>query len=298
MRVAIYFDGKNFFEALKSYDPTLGIDFERFAAWVTEAVGGPQATFVGAYYYTGFSSDPAIGPLEKGARLAEFLDYLSFARGFFVRREPRVLRSTVCKNCKTTYEYTEEKRVDTRMVADLIHYAAVNAFDVAVLASGDDDFVPAVEAVAELGKQVYIGVWPGQGVSRELRAGAFGKIDFSSGVQRFARYRAAPGVTVEAIPSVAQSAPADPSAAILEALREAEGQLTYVSRWYFVNRWRMLAAIDPDERERIIDHLVGEGRIEEYLMTDSKGRLTAALRLPATEAEASEPVAAADDVQT
>lgn len=41
MRVAIYFGGKNFYEGLRSYDPTLAIDLERFAEWVSEANESP-----------------------------------------------------------------------------------------------------------------------------------------------------------------------------------------------------------------------------------------------------------------
>jgi len=49
----------------------------------------------------------------------------------------------------------------------MIQLAAVGAYDVACLLSGDDDFVPTVQAV---GKQVYLATWPGQPVDRELRA--------------------------------------------------------------------------------------------------------------------------------
>ncbi|MBI2774167.1 MAG: NYN domain-containing protein [Chloroflexi bacterium] len=281
MRVAIYFDGKNFYEALRAFDPLLEIDFERFATWLTSTVGGPEATFVGAFYYTGYSNDPAIGPLTTAQGLDVFLDYLSYARGYFVRREPRVRRTTVCRNCHTSYEYTEEKRVDTRIVADLIHYAAVDAFDIAILVSGDDDFSPAVVAVRELGKQIYVGAWPGQGVARELRAEAFGKIDFGTGVDHFARRSAhAPGpagtTPQSSSPVMDEAGLAGLSEQIEAELRVAEGQLPYVSRWYFVNRWR--GSGEPQERERSLDRLVANGRAEEYTFTDDKGRLTVAIR--------------------
>src|SRR5207245_9518011 len=83
------------------------------------------------------------------------------------------------------YEYTTEKRADTRRVAALIHYAAANAFDAAVLVSGDDDFVPAVEAVNALGKQVWVATWSADELSKDLRVRCFGHIHLSDGVSGF-----------------------------------------------------------------------------------------------------------------
>src|SRR5258706_5905571 len=139
MKVSIFFDGQNFYRSLQRYDETLRVDYDRLAAWITNAVGGTAATFGGAYYYVGLSADAP--PLVEG-----FLKGLELRPGYFVKRERRVRRNGRCPACGGDYEYTTEKRVDTRLVADIIQYAAIGAFDVAVLVSGDDDFVPAVEA--------------------------------------------------------------------------------------------------------------------------------------------------------
>ena len=144
MKVCIFFDGQNFYRSLLRFDESLRVDYDRLALWITHAVGGTTALFGGAYYYVGLSSDAP--PLVEG-----FLKGLELRPGYFVKREPRVRRSGRCFTCGTEYEYTTEKRVDTRLVADLIHYAANGAYDAAVLVSGDDDFVPAVEAVNALG---------------------------------------------------------------------------------------------------------------------------------------------------
>lgn len=298
MRVAIFFDGKNFHEGLRQYSQTLAIDFEKLAGWVTGAAGGPEANFVGAYYYTGYSADPAVGPVERAQALSGFLDYLTFTRGFFVRRERRVVQVHLCRNCRTPSEYTTEKRVDTRVVADLIHYAAVNAYDVAVLASGDDDFVPAVEAVRELGKHVYIATWPGQPASRELRAGAFGHIDLGAGVATFRRSdAAAPPSQLEAPADARAEAPERASPddeALIRELRNAERQLSYVSRWYFVNKWRGDGLpFSTAERDRWIDELIRQGTVEQYELVDPKGRPTKALRLLGSEPPPAGPAGAA-----
>src|SRR5256884_3437888 len=169
MKIAIFFDGQNFYRSLLRYDESLRVDYDRLAAWITQQVGGPNTLFSGAYYYVGVSPDaPA---LVEG-----FLKGLELGPGYFVKREPRVRRAGRCPACGQEYEYTTEKRVDTRLVADLIHYAASNAFDAAVLVSGDDDFVPAVEAANALGQQGWGAAGAPQELSKDLRARCLGHL--------------------------------------------------------------------------------------------------------------------------
>ena len=70
------------------------------------------------------------------------------------RRIPRSFRSaSACSGrCKTSTEvhlgeFTggQEKCVDIALAVDMVHYSTVpNAFDIAVLVSGDRDFIPAL----------------------------------------------------------------------------------------------------------------------------------------------------------
>ena len=137
MKVALFFDGKNFYKAFRRYAPDLEIDYSKLANWLTGQVSG-GGDFVGARYYTGFTD-----PRESGlSAFSAFLNALEMQLGYFVKREPRVRRTAKCNECGFTYTYHTEKRVDTRLVADMIHFAAVNAYDVAVLLSGDQDFAP------------------------------------------------------------------------------------------------------------------------------------------------------------
>src|SRR5713226_3896600 len=145
---------------------------------MTPQDGGSNALLSGAYYYVGISADAP--PLVEG-----FLKGLELRPGYFVRREPRVRRSGRCPACGLDYEYTTEKRVDTRLVAELIQYAANGAFDAAVLVSGDDDFVPAVEAVNALGKRVWVATWSAEELSSDLRVRCFGQIRLSEGLAAF-----------------------------------------------------------------------------------------------------------------
>ena len=50
MKVSVFFDGQNFYRSLQRYDESLRVDYDRLAAWITQAVGGPGAIFGGAHY--------------------------------------------------------------------------------------------------------------------------------------------------------------------------------------------------------------------------------------------------------
>ncbi len=59
---------------------------------------------------------------------------------------------------------TEEKGVDTRIVADMISLAWAKAYDVAVLVSSDRDFVPVAEFLQTKGIKVVHGAFPPKGI--------------------------------------------------------------------------------------------------------------------------------------
>lgn len=273
MKVCIFFDGQNFYRSLLRFDESLRVDYDRLALWITQQVGGAGGTFGGAYYYVGLSQDAP--PLVEG-----FLKGLELRPGYFVKREPRVRRSGRCFTCGTEYEYTTEKRVDTRLVADLIHYAANNAYDAAVLVSGDDDFVPAVEAVNALGKQVWVATWSAEELSKDLRVRCFGQLHLSEGIAAFRAERA----------RIAVARPLRPPAVpvldrTLAELQRAEARLPHVGRGYFVMRWRshLLPPAGP-EREALVQQLIDAGLAEEFEVTDPEGRSVRAIRSRAVRA--------------
>jgi hypothetical protein len=279
MKVSVFFDGQNFYRSLQRYDETLRVDYDRLAAWITQAVGGTSAIFAGAHYSGGVAA--AAPPLVEG-----FLKGLELRPGYFVKRELRVRRSGRCPACGGDYEYTTEKRVDTRLVADIIQYAAIGAFDAAVLVSGDDDFVPAVEAVNSLGKQVWVATWSADELSKDLRVRCFGQIHLSDGISTFRVER--PRTFERAPTRLAPSRVARPTAApasgvalerALQELQRAEARLPHVSRGYFVMRWKshQLPPIGAD-REALVQQLIGAGLAEEFEIKDGEGRSVTAIR--------------------
>jgi NYN domain len=283
MNVKIFFDGQNFYRSLLRYDESLRVDYDRLATWITQTVGGAGGVFCGAYYYVGLSADAP--PLVEG-----FLQGLELRPGYFVRREPRVRRSGRCPACGLDYEYTTEKRVDTRLVAELIQYAANGAFDAAVLVSGDDDFVPAVEAVNALGKRVWVATWSAEELSSDLRVRCFGQIRLSEGLAAFRverpriadRERPAPGNSRYETRMPFRPVRVPQEGVLERALAElqrAQTRLPHVSRGYFVTRWRS-HQLPPagHEREALVQQLIEGGYAEEFELTDADGRLIRAIR--------------------
>jgi hypothetical protein len=283
MKILIFIDGQNFYRSLLRFDDTLVVDYDRLASWITQAVGGPNASFGGAHYYVGVSPG-APAPVES------FLKGLEGRTGYFVRRERRVRRTGRCSVCGGEYEYTTEKRVDTRLVADLIHFAANGAYEAAVLVSGDDDFVPAVEAVNALGKQVWVATLSPDELSSDLRVRCFGHVDLREGVTMFRADRpravdrgggrpegrggpargAARAATVAAEPVLQRA---------LAELQRAEARLPHVSRGYFVTRWKAHQLPPPgQERDLLVQQLVEGGLVEEFEVPSADGRLITAIR--------------------
>lgn len=285
MKVRIFFDGKNFYRSLLRYDESLRVDYDRLATWITQRVGGPGASFEGAYYYVGVSADAP--PVVEG-----FLKGLELRPGYFVRRELRVRRSGRCPLCDGEYEYTTEKRVDTRLVADLIHFAANGAYDAAVLVSGDDDFVPAVEAVNALGKQLWVATWSREELSSALRVRCFGQLLLVEGLPAF-RVERPRAADREGEPAWARTdsrptprgrpGPPRPEPPPLEQalgeLQRAESRLPHVSRGYFVMRWKS-HQLPPagQEREALVQQLIAAGLAEEFEARSADGRPVVALR--------------------
>lgn len=68
-----------------------------------------------------------------------------------------------CPKCGDDMRGTEEKGIDTRIVADMISLAWANAYDVAVLVSADRDFVPVAEFLQAKGIKVVHGAFPPKG---------------------------------------------------------------------------------------------------------------------------------------
>lgn len=68
-----------------------------------------------------------------------------------------------CSNCGEPYRPRPEKGVDSAMVTDMLSLAFQQSYDLAILASGDADFIPAVDYLQNTGIRVLNGGWSSHG---------------------------------------------------------------------------------------------------------------------------------------
>lgn len=289
MRVALFFDGKNFYSDLRTAYGRQSLDFVALAEWVMRRVGG---TFLwGANYYTGVD---APGSIDTGdaSSLNRFLDMLEHQPGYFVNRFVRKQRVYTCPHCQGESTYSLEKEVDAAMVADMVRLAAVNAYDVMVLLSGDADYAPALDSVRMLGKQAYVATWGLQSLSRRIRRAAFNHIDLAEFLQEQGPHTGAHeedpitaatepartttsyiSGTIARLPSADTAfAPETLDEFVREVARaEAHFAEGYVGLNYFLTRWQS-PSLDrwPDTRRRILDQAVAEMRVDVYDAHDGK----------------------------
>ena len=142
-RVVIFIDGPNLYTTLR----TLGqrVDYFKLAE---ELARGRR--LVRTYIYTTYNPER---PDEKEG-MERFRRTLEFGGPFVVKPIP--------KHKKFINEGGEkrviwvEKGVDVALVTDMLKLAYSDAYDTAILISGDADFVEAVRAVQERGKKVEV----------------------------------------------------------------------------------------------------------------------------------------------
>jgi len=280
MRVALFFDGKNHMKDLRRASDDVWIDHSALAKWAVEYVGGTR--FVAAYYYTGVPH-PNDEAADRRA-LSDLLDELERRPGFFVRRFTRRVATRECPHCHHHVAYTEEKMVDTSLVAELIHLAVADAYDVAVIFSGDLDLAPGFDALHALGKQAWVATFGDQGLSKALTKSAWAHIDLQQHFAAFAHADLAEPTFQRGDEPGRVVAPAIDDLTVDEQmvreLQRAEAHFGagggFVGAHYFLHRWKGHGIPDnPEDRRQSVQRLINVGSIISYSV-DGKTALRAA----------------------
>jgi uncharacterized LabA/DUF88 family protein len=134
-RVTVFIDGSNLYHGGKRAG--LRVDIEKLR---DRLVG--ERELVRAYYY--IATVPQQMSEENARNQQRFLDHLNRVPYLDVR---------LGRLEKRPHGW-EEKGVDTRLVTDMVHMAAKNQYDIAILVSGDGDLAHTAQAVKDLGKHV------------------------------------------------------------------------------------------------------------------------------------------------
>jgi uncharacterized LabA/DUF88 family protein len=146
-RVAVFIDGNNFYFGLrKLYGKNKSLkyfDFKEFSQFL-----GGRDRVVSIYYYNALL-DKEYNP-EKYKSQKEFFEKLKKIPNFNL-----VLCKLLKRNITGTNQfYYIIKEDDINMAVDMVENACDDNFDVAILVSGDGDFVPAVHSVKKKNKFV------------------------------------------------------------------------------------------------------------------------------------------------
>jgi len=140
-RVIIFIDGSNLFHAIRYLN--IKIDYQKLVEFLTEG-----RRLIRAYFYGAVPQEKDVKKntpeWESLIRQKRFLEELSLMG---IKVKTAHLRKL------PTGEYIE-KEVDIMLATDMLSMAHMNAYDTAVLISGDSDFSYTVEEVQRIGKRV------------------------------------------------------------------------------------------------------------------------------------------------
>ncbi len=138
-RVIVFFDYSNFHQALNrltrgEFPDRKRFDFKGFVDRLTEGMDLIKVYFV-------CSSGPS------GSGQQRFYDWLDGQDFFYVKQFERK---------SNELGEQREKQVDVYLATQVVALAYENAYDIAMIVSGDEDYVPAIEIVQQKGKIVVV----------------------------------------------------------------------------------------------------------------------------------------------
>jgi uncharacterized LabA/DUF88 family protein len=154
-RVMIFIDGSNLYHSIKALFQRTDIDMGKLAEKLLE-----KRRLIRVYYYNarvGRKEEP-----DRYQRQQSFFNSVSSIPYFELR-----LGRLVYQNWPNSPPY--EKGVDIQLATDLLTHSFKNNFDIAILVAGDSDYVGAIQAVKDNGKNVEVVLFGKERTSRPLR---------------------------------------------------------------------------------------------------------------------------------
>ena len=154
-RVMIFIDGSNMYHSLKNYFRRTDLDIGRFSNRLLD-----KRRLVRVYYYNakvGLKEEP-----ERYKDQQKFFDGIAAVPYTELR-----LGRLVYNNWPGSPPY--EKGVDIQLATDMITHSFKNNYDVAILVAGDTDYVGALQAVKDNGKNVEVALFGRERTSMQLR---------------------------------------------------------------------------------------------------------------------------------
>ena len=166
-RVTVYIDGFNLYYGLKA-------DNLRRYYWLdvrslSENLLRPAQCLVAVRYFTARVHHDPKDP-DKSKRQDTFLDALATLPDVYIHYGYYLPKQNSCFTCGMTWQTYEEKMTDVNIAVELLGDAQDNAFDTAIIVSGDSDLAGPMEAVRRRypNKRVVV-AFPPNRVSKKLK---------------------------------------------------------------------------------------------------------------------------------
>lgn len=154
-RVMIFIDGSNLYHSLKHYFNRADIDIGKFSNKLLD-----KRRLVRIYYY-----NARVGFKEEPERYREQQKFFTSVNSL-PYTELRIGR-LVYNNWPSSPPF--EKGVDILLATDMITHSYKNNYDVAILVAGDNDYVSAIQAIKDNGKNVEVALFGKESTSLQLR---------------------------------------------------------------------------------------------------------------------------------
>jgi len=154
-RVMIFIDGSNMYHSLKGFFKRTDIDIGKFCQKLLT-----KRRLIRIYYY-----NARVGRKEEPQR---YKDQEAFFAG--INSIPYIelrLGRLVYTNWPSAPPY--EKGVDIQLATDMITHSYKSNYDVAILVAGDNDYVGALQAVKDNGRNVEVALFGKERTSMQLR---------------------------------------------------------------------------------------------------------------------------------
>ena len=154
-RVMIFIDGSNLYHSLKNFFKRTDIDIGKFCNKLLD-----KRRLIRIYYY-----NARVGRKEEPQR---YQDQQKFFDGITAIPYTELrLGRLVYINWPDTPPF--EKGVDIQLATDMITHSFKNNYDVSILVAGDNDYVGALQAVKDNGKNVEVALFGKERTSLQLR---------------------------------------------------------------------------------------------------------------------------------
>ena len=154
-RVMIFLDGSNLYHSLKGFFNRTDIDIGKLSKKLLD-----KRRLVRIYYY-----NAKVGLKEEPERYRNQQAFFTSVNA--IPYSELRLGRLVYHNWPNSPPY--EKGVDIQLATDMITHSFKNNYDVAVLVAGDNDFVGAIQAVKDNGKNVEVALFGKERTSYRLR---------------------------------------------------------------------------------------------------------------------------------